>query len=200
MPKPREVMGWYEYFISMAKLVAKKSKDPSTQVGNVVVGPDMELRSSGFNGFPRGVHDDLEERWERPDKYDYVSHGEENSVMQAARVGVSLLGCTMFFDCEPYPCARCANAIIQSGIKYVVGVGTPFTGKGGAGADWNKSLAIGREKLIEAGIRIIVLDDDYKIRNLEGDWDVMEAKYLTEMLEPNHFKVWQYRQTVLKRR
>ena len=103
MAKPREVMGWYEWYIKMAQHVKLKSKDPSTQVGNVVVGPDMEIRSAGFNGFPRGVDDDIEERWERPDKYKWVSHGEENSVLQAARIGVSLVGCTMVFDCEPTP-------------------------------------------------------------------------------------------------
>lgn len=189
MPKPREVMGWYEYFISMAKLVAKKSKDPSTQVGNVVIGPDMELRSSGFNGFPRGVNDDLEERWERPAKYDYMSHGEENSVMQAARIGVSLLGCTMFFDCEPSPCARCANGIIQSGIKYVVGQDEAFEGKGGAGTDWAKSCAIGREKLIEAGVRIIILDDEFGIFDLQGRWTNSDNRRLRAMRGPNHFRL-----------
>jgi len=48
---------WDSYFISMAKLISTKSKDPSTQVGCVIVGPDNEIRSTGFNGFPRGVRE-----------------------------------------------------------------------------------------------------------------------------------------------
>lgn len=189
MPLPRKVMGWYEYFISMAELVAKKSKDPSTQVGVVVVGPDMEIRSTGFNGFPRGVNDDVESRWERPDKYDFVSHGEENAVIQAARIGVSLKNCTMFFYSDPYPCARCANAIIQSGIKYVVGRNMRFDGKGGAGTDWNKSCAIGREKLVEAGVRIIVLDENYELVKIEGEWDEHSAYHMTKSKTENHFRI-----------
>lgn len=50
-------MHWAEYFIKMAELVAQKSKDPRTKVGIVVVGPDHEIRSTGFNGFPRGVRE-----------------------------------------------------------------------------------------------------------------------------------------------
>lgn len=46
---------WSAYFIDMAMLVASKSKDPSTKVGCVIVGPDNEIRSTGYNGFPRGV-------------------------------------------------------------------------------------------------------------------------------------------------
>ncbi len=47
-----------EYFIRMAMLVSTKSKDPSTKVGCVIVGPDNEIRSTGFNGFPRGVDEE----------------------------------------------------------------------------------------------------------------------------------------------
>lgn len=47
-----------EYFIRMAMLVSEKSKDPSTKVGCVIVGPDNEIRSTGFNGFPRGVDEE----------------------------------------------------------------------------------------------------------------------------------------------
>lgn len=46
---------WDKYFIEMAMHVASKSKDPSTKVGCVIVGPDNEIRSTGYNGFPRGV-------------------------------------------------------------------------------------------------------------------------------------------------
>ena len=44
-------MNWSEYFYEMANLVAKKSKDQSTQIGAVIVGPDNEIRSTGYNSF-----------------------------------------------------------------------------------------------------------------------------------------------------
>ena len=65
-------MNWSEYFYDMANLVAKKSKDQSTQIGAVIVGPDNEIRSTGYNSFPKGLNDDLQERQERPEKYYWI--------------------------------------------------------------------------------------------------------------------------------
>lgn len=59
-------MKWDEYFIKMTMLVASKSKDPSTQVGCVIVGPDNEVRSTGYNGFPRGVAETTDVRQHAP--------------------------------------------------------------------------------------------------------------------------------------
>src|ERR1019366_1039390 len=80
-------MSWDEYYLNMLELVASKSKDKSTKVGVIVVGPDNEIRSTGFNSFPRGINDDLEERQLRPAKYLYIEHGERNAIYNAARVG-----------------------------------------------------------------------------------------------------------------
>ena len=109
-------MEFYEYFIKLADVVAEKSKDRSTKVGVVVVGPDREIRSTGYNGFPRGINDDIDERHERPAKYDWTEHAERNAVYNAARMGQSLKDCTMYFNWEPCPCVDCARAIIQAGI------------------------------------------------------------------------------------
>src|SRR3546814_6598168 len=68
-------MNWDQYFIKMAELAATKSKDPSTKVGCVIVGPDNAVRMTGYNGPPRGVLD-LPERFERPAKYLFTSHAE----------------------------------------------------------------------------------------------------------------------------
>ena len=78
---------WNEYFMAMARLVAKKSKDPSMQVGVVIVGPDHEVRSTGFNGFARGVNENYSSRWGRPAKYKWVEHAERNAIYNAARMG-----------------------------------------------------------------------------------------------------------------
>jgi dCMP deaminase len=108
---------WDEYFMEMAALVATKSKDPNTQHGAVIVGPNNEVRSTGFNGFPRGVIDNARYNV-RPLKYFYVEHAERNAIYNAARHGTALEGCTMYVT--GCPCHDCARGIIQSGIKRVV--------------------------------------------------------------------------------
>lgn len=110
------VESWDATFLGLAERFAQRSKDPSTKVGCVIVGPDREVRSMGYNGLPRGV-EDLAERMERPAKYLWTSHAEENAVAQAARIGVSLKGCTAYVT--HFPCARCARALIQAGITAV---------------------------------------------------------------------------------
>lgn len=110
-------MTFDELFMSVAHTVAQKSKDPSTKVGCVIVGPDNEPRSFGWNGFARGVNDDSQ-RMERPTKYDWTIHGEANAVANAARVGIPLKDCTAYVT--HFPCKSCADMLIQSGIKCVV--------------------------------------------------------------------------------
>jgi dCMP deaminase len=109
---------WDQRFLKLAAFIAQWSKDRSTKVGAVVVGPDREIRSVGYNGFPRGVNDDIKERHERPAKYKWVEHAERNSLFNAVRFGAPLAGCTLY--CTHPPCTDCARAIIQSGIESVV--------------------------------------------------------------------------------
>lgn len=108
---------WTDYFMEMAQLVATKSKDPNTKVGCIVVSEDKVVVATGYNGLPRGV-EDRPERMERPAKYLWTSHAEENAVAQAARVGMKLKGGTAFVT--HMPCSRCARTLIQAGIEYVV--------------------------------------------------------------------------------
>lgn len=108
---------WSEYFLEMAHLVASKSKDPSTKVGCVVITEDKVVAATGYNGLPRGV-EDRPERMERPAKYLWTSHAEENAVAQAARVGAKLKGGTAYVT--HMPCSRCARTLIQAGIIKVV--------------------------------------------------------------------------------
>ena len=63
------MVNWDEYFMSMAYFIAVKSKDNSTHIGAVVVGPNHEVKSTGYNGFVRGLKDDIALRQERPEKY-----------------------------------------------------------------------------------------------------------------------------------
>lgn len=108
---------WDEYFMDIAKLVSTRSKDRSTKVGALVV-RDKTILSTGYNGFPRGVDDTIEERYERPLKYVWTVHAEENALLHAAREGISINGSTMYVTL--HPCSTCAKAIVQCGIKEVV--------------------------------------------------------------------------------
>ena len=110
---------WDEYFVEMARLASKRSKDPSTRIGAVIVGPDNEIISTGYNNFVRGLDDSIKERFERPEKYYWFEHAERNAIYAAARHGIPLKGCRMFLSCWT-PCTDCMRAIIQSGIKEVV--------------------------------------------------------------------------------
>jgi len=155
---------WDQYFLKMAKFVATKSKDRSTQVGIVLVGTDNEVLSTGFNGFPRGVDDENESYHERPMKYKITEHAERNSVFNAARQGIKLKGATAYFDSDPYPCSDCARALIQAGIKRVVGTAEKFAGKRtdeSGKSYWEEDCAIGADLLRQSGviIDIVNLDD-----------------------------------------
>jgi len=110
---------WDEYFMKLTRDVATRSKDRSTKVGAIVVGPDKEIRSTGYNGFARGVDDEPEERHERDVKLLLTPHAEMNAVCNASMSGVSTKGCKIYVSPLP-PCSLCAAIIINAGIKEVV--------------------------------------------------------------------------------
>ena len=109
---------WNERFLNLATHISNWSKDPSTKVGCVVVGPDREIRSTGFNGLPRGIEDNEERLNNREIKYPMICHAEENAIMHAARIGISLKECTAYVTWPP--CTRCARSLIQAGILTVI--------------------------------------------------------------------------------
>ena len=127
-------MNWDEYFINIAEQVKLKSKDNKTKIGVVIVGKDNEIVSTGYNSFPRGINDDVEERQERPEKYFWFEHAERNAIYNAARIGVSTLGTTMYMTCG-ISCADCARAIINSGISKIV----LREGRGATNPIWQES-------------------------------------------------------------
>lgn len=107
---------WRQYLMGFAHHASTKSKDP-TKVGAVVVGPQGEIRVTGFNGPPRGVIDSAQRR-ERPTKYLFASHAEANAIAFAAREGIRTSECSIFVT--HHPCSACARSIIQAGITCVV--------------------------------------------------------------------------------
>lgn len=109
---------WDEYFLDIAHLVSTRSKDPSTKVGAVIV-RDRIILSTGYNGFPSGVNDNIPERYERPEKYLWTIHAEENAILNAVKVGMNTSNSTIYVT-PLSPCSNCALAISQAGIKEVV--------------------------------------------------------------------------------
>lgn len=127
--KRKDYISWDEYFMGVAKLAARRSKDPSTQVGACVVSPENIIISTGYNGMPMGCSDD-EFPWAREGaetKYPYVVHAELNAILNAN--GRDLRGSRVYVAL--FPCNECAKAIIQSGIKEVVYLSDKYAGTPG---------------------------------------------------------------------
>ena len=120
--KRTDYLNWDTYFMAIAKLSAKRSKDPNTQVGACIVGNDNRILSIGYNGAPNGYHDD-EFPWERngdplETKYLYVVHAERNAILNYRGNRKDLENAKIYVDL--FPCNECAKEIIQSGIKEVI--------------------------------------------------------------------------------
>ncbi len=142
---------WDARFLELAKHISDWSKDPSTKVGCVVVGEDREIRSTGFNGFPRGIEDNIERLEDREQKYPLICHAEENAIMHAARIGVSLKGSTAYVTWPP--CSRCARSLIQAGIKEVV-----YSSEEEIPERWVEDFNISTNMLREAGLNVRSID------------------------------------------
>jgi dCMP deaminase len=139
---------WDKRFLDLAEHISTWSKDQSRKVGAIIVNDDKRVVSFGYNGFPSGVDDDKEERHERPVKYDWVVHAEENAIANAARIGVSTKGTTIYLNL--FPCARCAGVLINSGIKKVVVSKEPDF----EDSKYGEEFKISKQKLSEAKVEI----------------------------------------------
>ena len=120
MGKREDYLSWDDYFMSVALLSGKRSKDPSTQVGACIVNKNNIIESIGYNGLPKGCSDD-EFPWDKEGetlktKYPFVVHAELNAILNSK--GKDLSGCRIYVAL--FPCNECAKAIIQSGISEVI--------------------------------------------------------------------------------
>lgn len=118
--KREEYLSWDDYFMAVALLSAKRSKDPSTQVGACIVNNSNVIESIGYNGLPKGCSDD-DFPWEKDGdilntKYPFVVHAELNAILNAR--GKDLSNCRIYVAL--FPCNECAKAVIQTGITEVV--------------------------------------------------------------------------------
>lgn len=147
-------MIWTEYFRNLANNVKLKSKDNKTQVGAVIVGEDNEIVSTGYNSFPRGLDDTIPERQERPEKYYWFEHAERNAIYNAARIGVSTKGTTMYLS-HWFPCADCARGIINAGITTIY---CDRPGDSTIPSIYPESIKRSKEMLLEADVKIVYYD------------------------------------------
>jgi dCMP deaminase len=151
---------WDRHFLKLAYAHAKMSKDPNTQCGAVIVGPDRGPKCFGFNGLPRKVEDTCERLDDREIKHKLVVHAEINAIDFAAKNGIAIDGCTMYVVSitqgivSSVPCIRCAVQLIQAGITEIVGYESDYA------PHWTDPLTT--EIFKEAGIsyRLIKQEDD----------------------------------------
>lgn len=152
---------WDRHFISLALENARMSKDPATQAGAVIVGPDREVRSMGYNGLPRGIADTPQRLQDKDLKRSLIVHAEMNAILNAARIGVSTRGCTLYLALTDEtgqvwggaPCTRCTVEIIQAGITQVVA--KPFKNQT---SYWTDSVEQARALLQEAQVQYREID------------------------------------------
>jgi dCMP deaminase len=142
---------WDNRFLELAKHVAQWSKDPSTQVGAVLVQYPNIVVGLGYNGFPRGVFDTEERLNDRPVKYKFVVHAEVNAILMA---GEKARGSTLYvwpsFNLPPI-CNECCKVAIQAGVDHIVG----YTDENEKDRDarWSESILISKAMCDEAGVR-----------------------------------------------
>ena len=138
------------YFRQLYQYAEHNSQDPSTQLAALLKDDSNGIIAMECNNIPYQVKH-TEERWKRPNKYNYVEHAERNVLYKAAKVGMATLGSTMY--CPWFSCSDCARAIIQCGIKRVIGHKEYFDKTPDR---WNESCNIGIEMLKEAGVHCVV--------------------------------------------
>jgi dCMP deaminase len=143
------MLDWDSKFMGLATHIASWSKAQGRKIGAVIVGPDNEIRSTGFNGIARGVRDDVDDRHnsETKEKYFWAAHAERNAIYNAARIGMSVNSCRLYSTL--YPCSDCVIALIQSGIKELVTTPPDFNDP-----QWGEGYKRAQIMLEESGINV----------------------------------------------
>ena len=164
-----------QVFMTMAYIAALASKDERTKIGSLLIGPDNEIRSAGYNGLPRGCCDDFDYRQKAPEKYYWFSHAEQNSILNAARVGIPTKSCTLYT--MAHPCADCARAIIQAGITKVV-IHKQYTERMDS-EKWKESFLRAQEMFDEAKVEVVVWDGELLLPDAVCNGEVTTYRYFT---------------------
>lgn len=145
---------WDCHFMTIVYTIAAQSKDTSTKVGSVIVGPNRDIRATGYNGAPRGFDDADPRLSQRPDKYLLTEHSERNSIYQCARNGTSCAGTSLYVSWMP--CMDCARAIIQCGITRVVihHQGNAVMLTSSSSEQWASAFAMTEDMMKDCGVAV----------------------------------------------
>lgn len=127
---------WDEYFVEIMKTVGNRGTCDRGKSGCVIV-KNKRIISTGYVGSPMGcrhcdevgheMHTVIHEDGTESRHCIRTAHAEENAIVQAAKVGVSTDGATLY--CKMSPCYTCAKMIINAGIKRVVALNDYHAGK-----------------------------------------------------------------------
>ena len=139
---------WDNRFLALAEFYSKWSKDPSTQVGCVIVDNKNIVLGLGYNGFPRGVSDSNERLKDRSIKHLIVQHAEVNAVLNS---NGRVTGATAYVT-HP-PCSNCTGLLIQAGIKRIV----TYKASSALAKRYNDSFEASLVMLKESGVKMTTL-------------------------------------------
>ena len=156
--KRNDYLRWDDFFMGIAVLASKRSKDPNTQVGACIVDLKGRIIGVGYNGFPRGCSDD-EFPWDRDkeplnSKYLFICHAEMNAIMNSNRNDLD--NCILYTTL--FPCNECAKIIIQSGIKEIYYIRDTY---------FDKDFTVAAKKMFDASAVIYNMYKPKKIIKLE---------------------------------
>lgn len=105
---------WDRYFLDIAEQVSRRSPDPNTKHGCVLVDAGRRVLSTGYNGPLSGLPHELIQ-FDRPNKYDWFIHAEDNAVAFAR---CDLRGTTAYITGTP--CVACFRRLLQVGVRRIV--------------------------------------------------------------------------------
>ncbi len=110
-------INWDDYFLSMAFFVSRRSFDPNTKCGCIIVSEDKRILSSGYNG-PVKKSIDEEIPLTRPEKYYHFIHAEMNALLSYGGSHSDIIGSTCYVTGRP--CQDCMRSLIQKGIVKII--------------------------------------------------------------------------------
>ena len=142
---------WDKRFLRIAEEVRLWSKDPGTKVGCVLVS-ERRILSTGYNGFPQTISDDLDRYIDRDFKLSITVRAEKNAILNAAKNGTKVQGSTLYVTFPP--CSQCASAIIQAGVAQIV-----CPDPASAPERWRSNFLAASNLFYEAGVKVLYYTD-----------------------------------------
>jgi dCMP deaminase len=138
---------WTKHFLRIAAEAGSMSKDPSTQVGAVLV-VDRRVVGTGFNGFPGPIRDSRSRLEDRDTKLKLIVHAEMNALLDAGR---EARGSTLYLHgFQASPCLNCTKHLIQAGVRAIVAYGPPLPER------WKEETQMAAAILAEADVDLMV--------------------------------------------